>query len=79
MGETVEEYAAELKHLYDKAHPDRDGDTRAEDLLRRFLDGLKNEQARFQVEHVKEPSNIDEAVYQVVNFLEAKRQAGGAN
>ena len=38
--ETVEEYAAELKRLYDKAHKNRDPVTRKEDLLRRFLDGL---------------------------------------
>ncbi|KAL3857875.1 hypothetical protein ACJMK2_012504 [Sinanodonta woodiana] len=36
--ELVEEYAAELKHLYDKAHPERDRKTKREDLLRRFMD-----------------------------------------
>ncbi len=35
-GETVEEYATELKRLYDKAFPQRDGETRREDLLRNF-------------------------------------------
>ena len=35
--ESVEEYAAELKRLYDKAHANRDEETRREDLLRRFL------------------------------------------
>ena len=70
--ETVEEYAAELKRLYDKAHPDRDHGVRREDLLRRFLDGLCNEGARFQVEYFKEPSNIDEATFEVVNYLETK-------
>ena len=74
-GETVEEYAAELKKLYDKAHARRDKETRREDLLRRFLDGLIDEKARFHVEFVKEPNNIDEAVFQVVSFLETKQTA----
>lgn len=75
-GETVEEYAAELKKLYDKAHARRDKETRREDLLRRFLDGLLDEKARFHVEFVKEPNNIDEAVFQVVSFQETKQTAG---
>ena len=48
-----------------KVHANRD-----EDLLRKFLDGLFDEKARFQVEYVKEPRDIDEAVYQVVDFQE---------
>lgn len=67
-GETPEEYAAELKRLYDKAHPQRDSETRKEDLLHKFLDGLMDEKAKFHVEYVKEPEDIDEAVYEVVNF-----------
>ena len=35
--ETVEEYSSELKRLYDKAHPNRDDETRQDDLLRRFF------------------------------------------
>ena len=69
-GETVEDYAAELKRLYDKAHPKRNWETREEDLLRRFLDGLSDDKAQFHVEYVKEPANIDEAVFEVVNFNE---------
>ncbi len=72
-GESVEEYAAELKRLYDKAHPGRPAQTRSEDLLRRFLDGLSDEQARFQVEFVKEPTNIDTAVQEVVIFQETRK------
>lgn len=74
VSETVEEYAAELKRLYDKAHANRDEETRKEDLVRRFLDGLHDEKARFQVEYVKEPKDIDEAVYQVVDFQETRRR-----
>ncbi len=67
-GEAAEEYAAELKRLYDKAYPQRAAQTRREDLLRRFLDGLSDEQARFQVEFVKDPGDIDATVYEVVAF-----------
>ena len=72
-GESVEEYAAELKRLYDKAHPRRPVQTRSEDLLRRFLDGLSDEQARFQVEFVKEPADVDAAVQEVVMFQETRK------
>ena len=74
-GEMVEDYAAELKRLYDKGYAVRDRETRREDLLRRFLDGLNDDKARFQVEYVKEPRNIDEAVNHVVNFLATSRRA----
>ena len=72
--ETVQEYAAELKRLYDKAHPNRDRQTRTEDLLRRFRDGLRDEGASFQVEYVKEPADINVAVNEVINFMETKRR-----
>ena len=71
-GETAEEYAAELKRLYDKAYGRRDKQTRKEDLLRRFLDGLSDEGARFHVEYIKDPEDIDAAVFEVVNFLETR-------
>ena len=73
-GETVESYVVELKRLYDKAHPHRDRTTRQEDLLRRFLDGLYDDQTRLQVEYVKEPKDIDEAVFEVVNYLETRKR-----
>ena len=74
-GETVECYAAELKRIYDKAHPRRDRNTREEDLLRRFMDGLIDEKTRTQVEYVKGPKDIDEAVFEVVNFLETTKRS----
>ncbi|KAH3876474.1 hypothetical protein DPMN_000318 [Dreissena polymorpha] len=46
VGETAEEYAAELKRLYDKAHTRRDYRTRQEDLVRRLLDGIRDEEVR---------------------------------
>ena len=69
QGETAEEFAAELKRLYAKAYSFRGETTRQEDLVRRFLDGLRDSEARFEVEYNKKPVNIDDAVYHVVNFV----------
>lgn len=74
-GECIEDYAAELKRLYDKAHAHRDKATRQEDLLRRFLDGVLDERARMQVEYVKEPTSIDDAVYHLVHYLETRKRS----
>ena len=43
VNELPEDYAAELRRLYDKSYPRRDNITRQEDLLRRFLEGLVDE------------------------------------
>lgn len=72
-GERVEDFAADLKRLYTKAHPERDSKTRDEDLLRKFLDGLADRDAQFHVEYVKDPRDIHEAVLQVTNYEEAGR------
>ena len=71
-GETAEDYAADLKRLYNKAHGYRDRRTRDEDLVRRFLDGLYDEEIRFEVEYHKEPRDIDEAVFHVVNLIQIR-------
>ncbi|MCG7879269.1 MAG: retrotransposon gag domain-containing protein, partial [Candidatus Thiodiazotropha endolucinida] len=73
-GETAEEFAAELKRLYAKAYSFRDENTRQEDLVRRFLDGLRDSDARFEIEYNKEPEDIDEAVYHAVNFIQTKHR-----
>ena len=73
-GESCEAYAAELKRLYEKAYPNRDRTTKGEDLLRRFLEGILDERAQFHIEYIKEPVDIDHAVYEVVNFQETKRR-----
>ena len=73
--ETVEEYEADLKRLYAKAYKSRDERTRQEDLVRRFLDGLKDHEARFEIEYHKEPDVIEDAVYHAVNFLQTKRRS----
>ena len=75
VGESIESYAAELKRLYDKAYPDRDRRTRKEDLLRRFMEGLVDDDARHSVEFVRAPDDIDEAVFEVVNFMDSRRRS----
>lgn len=72
VGETIEEYAAELKRLYDKAHSHRDRRTRDEDLVRRFLDGMIDQEARFSVEYFKEPKDIDQAVFHAVHLVQVR-------
>ena len=72
--ETVEEYAAELKRLYSKAYKCRDTNTRQQDLVRRFLDGLKDDEARFEIDFHKEPVDIDKAVFHAVNFIQSRRR-----
>lgn len=72
-GETAEEYAAELKRLYAKAYQTRDSIIKQEDLVRRFLEGLRDSEARFEVEFHKDPQTIDEAVFQVVRFMQTRQ------
>lgn len=68
--ESPEEFAAELKRLYDKAHPTRDAETRQEDLVSHFLTGLIDNQARIYVELNKDPQTIDEAVLHAIHYNE---------
>ena len=73
-GEPAEDYAANLKMLYDKAHGYRNRRTRDEDLVRRFLDGLRDDEVRFEVEYHKEPDTIDQAVFHVVNWIQTRNE-----
>lgn len=75
--ESIEAYAADLKKLYDKAHAKRDAKTREEDLLRKFLDGISDTKASFHVEFAKDPSSIDEAVDEIINFQEVRKKQRG--
>ena len=68
--ETIED----LKRLYAKAYKNRDSRTKQEDLVCRFLDGMQDSDASFEIEFHKEPDNIDEAVYHVVNFIQTRRR-----
>lgn len=71
--ESVEDYAAELKQLYDKAHANQDRATRREDLIHRFLNGLTDDQAKSNMEFVKEPNDVEEAAFE--EFIKKHPQA----
>ncbi len=75
--ETLEDFVADLKRLYSKAYPGRDEQTRKEDLLRKFLDGLYDDRIRFHIEFVKEPDTIDQAIYEAINFQATRRRPSG--
>jgi len=71
-GETTEDFASELKGLYDKAYPTRYKDTRTIDSLNWLFEGLLDQKVSFKVQFDKDPH--DEAVSQTINFIETKRQ-----
>ena len=75
--ETVEDYAAELKRLYDKAYPGRNPEMRRQLLMQQFLNGLRDKNAKFAVEYYKEPISIEEAIHHVVIYLEAQQGPKG--
>ena len=72
-GELEETYAAELKRLHGKAWPKRNMESTEEDLLQRFMNGLLDKKAKQQVEFVKNPTNIDNALDEVVKYREARQ------
>ena len=71
--ESEDDYAVELKRLYNKVHSNRVAETRRQDLLRRFVDGIVDESARFHVEYTKEPYDVDGAAFEVVNCFQTRR------
>ena len=75
IGESVEDYCAELKRIYDKAYPGRNPEMRQQLLLQQFLSGLRDKQAKFAVEYFKEPCTIEDAVHHVVTYMEAQQSA----
>ena len=75
IGESVEDYCAELKRIYDKAYPGRNPEMRQQLLLQQFLNGLRDKQAKFAVEYFKEPCTIEDAVQHVVTYMEAQQGA----
>ena len=74
-GETAEAYAAELKRIYDKAYANRDAGIRQEDLLQRFLMGLSDSQARIHIELTKDPRTIEEAVHEVITYIDTTQES----
>ena len=73
VGESVENYCAELKRIYDKAYPGRNPEMRQQLLLQQFLNGLRDKQAKFAVEYFKEPCTIEDAVHHVVTYMETQQ------
>ena len=72
-GELEETYAAELKRLHGKAWPKQNLESTEEDLLQRFMNGLLDKGEKQQVEFVKNPNNIDDALDEVVKYREARQ------
>ena len=44
-------------------------------MVRRFLDDLRDSEARFEIEYNKEPDNKDGAVYHAVNFIQTRHRS----
>lgn len=59
-----------MKRIYGKAFLRRDFDFRRDDLLRRFFFGLVDSEASYNVEFVKDLSDIDEVLDEVVKYRE---------
>ena len=72
--ESIEQYVADLRKLYDKAHPNRNHKVREEDILKRLLNGLGDEKAAFHVQVVKNIKSVDKAVSEIINFQEVKKK-----
>ena len=70
FGESVENYASKLKRLYDKAYPGKNPEMRRTLLLQQFMSGLRDRQAKCAVEYFKEPISIEDAVHNVVMYIE---------
>jgi len=65
--------------LYDEAHPFRVRFIRDEDLVRKFMVGLHDQEARFEIEFNKEPTNIEDAVFHAVSYQQLSRARSGAD
>ena len=76
VGKSVEDFSAELKRLYDKAYPGRNPEMRRQLLLQQFLGGLRDKQARFAVEYFKESSSLEDALHNVITYMEAQQGLG---
>ena len=68
--QSVEELAAYIKVLYDEAFPNQDQRTWKEDMVSKFFEALTDTNAKAQVQFVKNPRNIDDAVKYVVQYTE---------
>ena len=71
--ESLEEYVADLRKLYDKGHPHRDHKVREEDILKRLLNGIGDDKAAFHIQRVKNIRSVDKAVAEIISFQEVKK------
>ncbi len=69
----MEDFAAELKRLYDRAYERKDPEIRQQSLVDKFLAGLQDQDLQFAVEWSKEPSTIEEAIRHVIHYMEARQ------
>ena len=77
--ESIKEYAAELKRIYDNAYSGRKQEMRHQLLLQQFLSGLKDKEVKFAVKYYKEPNILEEAVHHVVTYSEAQQGSKSQN
>ena len=70
--QSLEELAAVIRKMYEKAYPDREPQTKREDLLRKFLDSLYDPKTRLTLEYFKEPKSIEEALEKAIAYEDAK-------
>jgi len=78
QGESLKQFAAELKTLILKAFPRLDRCTMEQMMIKQFFDGLNDEDLRYHVEYLKMPRRLDEAVdlvYEHDEFKQIKRDS----
>ena len=78
-GETLKEFASDLKTLVRKAYPSGLNRWAMEQMLvKQFFDGLGDDELRYNIEYVKMPKGLDEAVdlvYEHDEFRQIKRDS----
>ena len=68
-GETIREFASDLKRLIRKAYPTGiNQDVREDMLLKQFFDGLEDEDLNYYVQYLKSPDTLDLAVELVYEY-----------
>jgi len=68
-GESIREYAAELKRLIREAYPSGISRRNLEEMMKKqFFDGLEDEDLRYFVDYLKTPETLDEAVNLVYEY-----------
>ena len=72
-GDTVREFASDLKRLIRKAYPTGISRYVTEDmLLKQFFDGFKDDDLHYYVQYLKSPERLDEAVELVYEYDERR-------